>query len=38
MPQYFLLLRGDKQAVRGHEGPEETQKVIEAIVAWQGAA
>jgi hypothetical protein len=29
MPHYYPLLRGDKEKVWGHEGPEETQKLIE---------
>ena len=35
MPQYFLLLRGDREKLLGHKGPEETQKVIERYIAWR---
>lgn len=35
MPHYVLLLRDDRDKVRGHMGPEETQKVIERYVAWR---
>jgi hypothetical protein len=35
MPQYVLLLRDDREKVRGHLGPEETQKVIEKYLAWR---
>jgi hypothetical protein len=35
MPQYILLLRDDRQKVRGHESPEEMQKVTEKYLAWR---
>src|ERR1700677_2543826 len=35
MPQYVLLLRDDREKARGHESPEETQKVIERYLAWR---
>jgi hypothetical protein len=35
MPQYILLLRDDREKVRGHESPEEMQKVTERYLAWR---
>jgi hypothetical protein len=35
MPQYILLLRDDRQKVRGHESLEEMQKVTERYLAWR---
>ena len=35
MPQYILLLRDDREKVRGHESPEEMQKVTEKYLAWR---
>lgn len=35
MPQYILLLRHDKERVRGNESPEQMQKVTERYLAWR---
>jgi len=34
MPQYMLLLRDDRETVRGHVSPEETQKIIQRYLDW----
>jgi hypothetical protein len=34
MPQYVLLLRDDREAVRGNMSPEETRKIVERYLVW----
>jgi hypothetical protein len=34
MPQYMLLLRDDREAVRGNMSPEETRKIVERYLVW----